>query len=211
MALRPNLIPDPILLTVPDEAGKIPLADFFPAHPGAPVELEIGSGKGTFLLAISQANPHINYVGIEWAKEYAYFAADRLRRHNSSNTRLVHGEASWWIRCHVPDASLQAVHIYFPDPWPKTRHHKRRLIQVPFLKEVHRILKPAGILRLVTDHEDYFAHMTETLAAQHDLVAIPFPPLFPDSGGPHIVGTNFEKKYLAEGRLFNSLAAQKPA
>lgn len=211
MALRPNLNPEPGYINVPDEAGKLNFADIFGND--HPLELEIGSGKGTFLLAIAQAKPEHNFIGIEYAKAYADFAADRLRRHNQANARLVHAEASWWIRCHIPDNCLLAMHIYFADPWPKARHHKRRLIQLPFLKEVNRVLQPGGVLRLVTDHADYFAHMQQVLAAQTDLAVIPFEspvPLKPDAPEGSIVGTNFERKYIAEGRTFNSTAARKP-
>lgn len=211
MALRPNLDPGEFLLNPPDEAGRLHWPDIF--HNPHPVELEIGSGKGTFLLAIAEAKPEHNFIGIEYANAYATFAADRLRRHTTTNARMVHAEASWWVRCHIPDASIAAVHVYFPDPWPKARHNKRRLVQLPFLKEVHRILTPGGTLRLVTDHADYFAHMQTTLAAQSDLQPIPFEspvPLKPDAPAGSIVGTNFERKYIAEGRPFHSTAAQKP-
>ena len=211
MALRPNLITDPILLRIPDEAGKLDFAQMFSTD--RPVELEIGSGKGTFLLAISEAKPDVNFIGFEWAKEYAEYAADRLRRHNRLNTRVVNGEATWWIRCHVPDASIAALHIYFPDPWPKTRHHKRRLIQLPFIKDVHRILMAGGLMRLVTDHADYFAWMQDVLQHQTLLELVPFDspvPLRPGMPEGSIVGTNFERKYIAEGRTFNAVAARKP-
>jgi tRNA (guanine-N7-)-methyltransferase len=211
MALRANLQPEAMLLRLTDEAGKIRWSDIFGND--HPVELEIGAGKGTFLLAIAQALPEHNYVGIEYAKAYAEFAADRLRRHGVANARMVHAEATWWVRCHVPDASLAALHVYFPDPWPKTRHHKRRLIQPAFLKEVHRMLTPGGKLRLVTDHADYFAHMQAVLAGQSDLEVIPFDspvPLKADAPVGSIVGTNFERKYIAEGRTFHATAARKP-
>jgi tRNA (guanine-N7-)-methyltransferase len=211
MALRENLVVEPIMLRVEDEAGKLSYAEVFGNDHA--VELEIGAGKGTFLLNIGAAQPGTNFIGIEWAKAYAEFAADRLRRHGLTNCRIVNAEASWWIRCHIPDSSLAAIHIYFPDPWPKARHHKRRLIQLPFLKEVHRALEPGGKLRLVTDHADYFAHMKQTLAGQDDLKVISFdsPVAAQGSGGEDlIVGTNFEKKYVAEGRTFNAIAATKP-
>ncbi len=210
MALRPNLQPEPMLLQPADEAGKIRWSDIFGNE--HPVELEIGAGKGTFLLAMAQALPEHNYVGIEYARAYAEYAADRLRRHHIVNARIVHAEATWWLRCHVRDGSLAAVHIYFPDPWPKKRHHKRRLIQLPFLKEVHRMLVPGGTLRLVTDHAEYFAHMQAVLAGQHELEVIPFDspvPLRPDAPPGSIVGTNFERKYIAEGRTFHATAARK--
>ncbi|MCL2645524.1 MAG: tRNA (guanosine(46)-N7)-methyltransferase TrmB [Phycisphaerales bacterium] len=211
MPLRPNLDPQHFLLEIPDEVGTIAWREIFAND--HPVELEIGSGKGTFLLAIAGAMPQSNFVGIEYASAYADFAADRLRRHKMENARLVKAEAFWWIRCHVPAASLTALHIYFPDPWPKTRHHKRRLIQLPFLKEVHRILIPGGKLRLVTDHADYFAHMQQMLSAQSDLQIVPFDsplPLPPGSPPRSLVGSNFERKYIAEGRTFNAIAAIKP-
>jgi len=211
MALRSGLILEPIWLDAPDETGRLDFAQIFGnSHP---VELEIGSGKGTFLLALAQAKPEHNYIGMEWAHAYAEYAADRLRRHNALNTRMVCAEASWWVRCHIPDATLSAIHIYFPDPWPKTRHHKRRLIQFPFLKEVHRVLLPGGKLRLVTDHADYFAHMQEKLAGQTDLTVVPFDSpvlLKADAPAGSIVGTNFERKYIAEGRTFHATAAMKP-
>ncbi len=210
MALRPNLVPEPMLLELADEVGRILWKDIFGNE--HPVELEIGAGKGTFLVAVAEAKREHNFVGIEWANQYADFAADRLRRHELANARMVHGEAGWWIRCHVPDESLMGVHIYFPDPWPKARHQKRRIVQLPFLKEVHRVLMPGGKLRLVTDHADYFEHMKRVLSEQSDLKVVEFEPpvaLRGDAPAGSIVGTNFERKYIAEGRSFNAVMAVK--
>lgn len=209
MALKPNLHPEPWYITVPDEAGMLDWATVF-GNPN-PVELEIGSGKGTFLLNVAQAYPDRNYIGIEWAKPYADFAADRLRRHAQHNTRMVCAEATWWLRCHVPAGSLAGLHVYFPDPWPKTRHHKRRLVQLPFIQEAHRILRPGGTLRLVTDHADYFAWMQDVLARQDLLTVIPFTGVINPGDERGVVGTNFEKKYITEGRTFHATAAVKPA
>ena len=211
MALRANLNPGAMLLNAPDEAGRLSWRDIFGND--HPVELEIGAGKGTFLVAIAEAKREHNFIGIEWAKAYADFAADRLRRHELANARMVHGEATWWVRCHVADESLAAMHIYFPDPWPKARHNKRRIVQLPFLKEVYRVLVPGGKLRLVTDHADYFAHMQATLAGQNDLTVVPFEaPVALKEGSPEgsVVGTNFERKYIAEGRTFHATMAVKP-
>jgi tRNA (guanine-N7-)-methyltransferase len=208
MALREGLIPEPMLLSVSDEIGVISWNDVFGND--HPLELEIGAGKGTFLVAMGQAFPERNFIGIEYAKPYAEYAADRLRRHGLTNTRLVLGEATWWIRRHVADSSVAALHIYFPDPWPKTRHHKRRLIQLPFLAEVFRILQPGAVMNFVTDHADYFAWAEERLAQQTALEREDFVPPRPAEAGT-IVGTNFEKKYIAEGRTFQALSARKPA
>ena len=206
MALRANLDPGPNLLTVPDALGKVKWTDLFGNN--NPVEIEIGSGKGTFILAAAQARPQHNYIGMEWAKAYCDFAADRLRRHGLVNARMVHAEALWWIRCHVAENAVAALHVYFPDPWPKSRHHKRRLIQPEFLTEAHRILAPGGQVRVVTDHTDYFEWIKAVFAGQGVLAEIPFESPLPQLASG-MVGTNFEKKYALEGRCFYAIAAQK--
>ncbi len=208
MALRPNLIVEPILLEIPVEQGRLNFLDVFGnTHP---VELEIGSGKGTFLLAAAKADPASNFIGIEWAGAYANFAADRLRRHGMLNCRMVRADANWWIRCHVPDASISALHVYFPDPWPKSRHHKRRLIQPAFLNEVVRILAPGGILRVVTDHAGYFEHIQQVFGGFNGLMPHEFDSPVQTADGL-VVGTNFEKKYQAEKRSTHAIAMIKPA
>ena len=119
------------------------------------VEMEIGMGKGTFLTEQAAARSDTNFFGIEWASWYWRYASDRLRRHNCLNVRTVRAEAMFFIREHVADNSLSVVHIYFPDPWPKKRHHKRRLIQADTLTELARVLVPGGQLRFASDWADY--------------------------------------------------------
>ncbi len=207
MALKPNLIPEPALLDLPDDQGMLSWQNIFLND--QPVELEIGSGKGTFLLAAATQCPNHNFVGIEWARAYCDFAADRLRRHGLTNARMVRSDANWWIRAHVPDQSLHALHVYFPDPWPKARHHKRRLIQTSFLQQAVRILVPGGVLRVVTDHAGYFEHIRAVVGEFKLLQIIDFVPPLPAADGL-LVGTNFEKKYVLQNRSFNSLALKKP-
>lgn len=166
-----------------------------------PVELEIGMGKGTFLTDAAKAQPETNFFGLEYARWYWRYASDRLRRNNCQNARTARAEAGFFLREFVPDGSLSIVHIYFPDPWPKKRHHKRRLIQPPFLLQVQRILKPAGRLQIVTDHEDYFDHIKQVIAAS---------PLKQIEYTPGDVGTNFQRKYQKEGRTFHAIAAERP-
>lgn len=174
-----------------------------------PLELEIGSGKGTFILNQAKALPGVNYVGIEYAKAFWRYAADRVRRHGVRNVRLLHTEAGAFVRNYVPAKSLRQVHIYFPDPWPKKRHHKRRLVQEPFLRELHRVLEDTGRIRLATDHADYFAWMEEHAAKVADLFErLPFES--PEAAGEgELVGSNFERKYRREGRTFNGMVLVK--
>src|SRR5688572_31646597 len=124
---------------------------------GHPVEMEIGSGKGTFLTDQAKARPDVNFFGVEWANWFFRYASDRLRRNGCANARMVRAEANYFLTEFVPDRSLSVLHVYFPDPWPKKRHHKRRLIQEPFVRQAERVLVPdGGRLQVVTDHKDYF-------------------------------------------------------
>jgi tRNA (guanine-N7-)-methyltransferase len=172
-----------------------------------PVELEIGSGKGTFLTQQAKTRPEVNFLGIEYARWFWRYASDRLRRNNCLNVRMVRAEAGFFLREFVPNESLAAVHIYFPDPWPKKRHNKRRLIQPAFLQLIHRVLKPGARLQIVTDHADYFEQI-KTVVNASVLKPVEFvaPPSIEEG---EVVGTNFERKYRKESRPFHAIAAVK--
>lgn len=172
-----------------------------------PIDLEIGCGKGTFLVQQAQHEPDINYLGLEYARKYWRYAADRCRRRGLNHVRIVCTEAATFLHQYVREATFRQVHIYYPDPWPKRRHHKRRLIQPAFLRQLHHILEPAsrdepttGRILIATDHLEYFLWMQEQVADVK--------PLFnsqaferPHSASPdERVGTNYERKYKAEGR-----------
>ena len=169
-----------------------------------PVEVEIGTGKGTFLLARASARPEVNFLGIEWARAYAIYAADRFRRAGLANVRMLRADAGPFFAHCIADASLWRVHIYFPDPWPKKRHHRRRLIQKSFLAELRRVVKPGGQVLIVTDHREYFEHIRKVFAGAERFAEVPFPAMADKDG--EVVGTNFERKYIAQGRPFYKLA-----
>ncbi len=172
-----------------------------------PVEMEIGIGKGTFLLEQAKARPEVNFFGIEWANWFYRYSCDRLRRANCTNARAVRAEAMFFLREIVADASLSVLHVYFPDPWPKKRHHKRRLVQQPFMQQVQRILMPGGRLQVVTDHGGYFEENIEPVIRGSKLTVVEYNR--PGSAGEgEFVGTNFERKYQREGRPIHALAAQ---
>ena len=171
-----------------------------------PVELEIGIGKGTFITEQAKARPDTNFIGLEWAKWFWRYASDRLRRSNCTNARTARAEASFFLQEFVPDATISVLHIYFPDPWPKARHHKRRLIQPKFMPIVERILVPAGRLQVVTDHQGYFEeHIEPSVRGSHLKVVDYNRPGSANEG--EFVGTNFERKYRREGRPFYAIAA----
>ncbi|HZZ44824.1 MAG TPA: tRNA (guanosine(46)-N7)-methyltransferase TrmB [Tepidisphaeraceae bacterium] len=173
-----------------------------------PVELEIGMGKGTFLTEQARARPEVNFFGIEWARWFWKYASDRMRRHNCLNARTVRAEASFFLTEFVPTGSLSVLHIYFPDPWPKARHHKRRLIQPKFMPVVERVLKSGGRLQIVTDHQGYFEENMEPTVKGSNLQVVDYNRPGSAADG-EFVGTNFERKYRREGRPFYAIAAVK--
>src|SRR5437763_5519107 len=156
-----------------------------------PVELEIGMGKGTFLTEQAKARPEVNFFGIEWAKWFWRSASDRLRRNGCMNARTVRAEASFFLTEFVPAGSLSVLHIYFPDPWPKARHHKRRLIQPKFMPLVAKALAPGARLQVVTDHKGYWEENIEpTIRSAEGFSVVDYNR--PGSAGEgEFVGTNF--------------------
>lgn len=134
-----------------------------------PLELEVGSGKGHFLLTHSGKYPNRNYLGIEQAKKYARFAAYRLAKNGHSNARMISGDALAFFRSFLPEACATAVHVYFPDPWWKERHRRRRVMQPEFIADVQRVLKPNGVFHFWTDVEQYFNETTMLVKQCSDL------------------------------------------
>lgn len=207
MQSKRELIVEPIGLDVETLPRPLDFAALF--GNANPVEIEIGMGKGTFITGQAKAHPEINYLGIEWAKWFWRYASDRLRRNGCLNARTVRAEANFFLTEFIPDASISALHIYFPDPWPKARHHKRRLIQPKFMPLVGRILVPGGKLQVVTDHQGYFEENIEPSIRGSGMQVIDYNT--PATAGEgETVGTNFERKYAREGRPFYAIAAVKP-
>lgn len=170
-----------------------------------PVELELGTGKAGFLLRRAQAHPRRNFLGIEWANKFFRYAADRLRRWGVQNARMVRTDASHFIRVQCPRRSLAALHVYHPDPWPKKRHHKRRLFQKPFVDAAVACLAPGGRWAVQTDHAEYFSVICGLLRERPELEEVGFDdPEFGVAAGS--VETNFEIKYAREGREMYRIA-----
>ena len=129
-----------------------------------PWEVEMGSGKGLFLSHAATANPERNYLGVEIAKKYAAHCAARLVRAGVSNAVMFSGDGLLLFREYLPSGRFAAVHVYFPDPWWKARHRKRRVVNESFLTDVERILQPGGSLHFWTDVQEYFETSLELIA-----------------------------------------------
>lgn len=176
-----------------------------------PVEIEIGSGKGTFLVSQAQALDQISFLGIEWSAKYYRFAVDRAGRWGLDNIRLIRTDAAHFITTHVGDGSVDVFHIYFPDPWPKRYHHKRRFFGTENLDQMLRCLKVGGRINMATDHLDYFKQMQAVAQQAVDVGRMTIIPFVRPAGArvEEVVGTNYERKYKIEGRPTYTLAIQK--
>ncbi|MFQ6671790.1 MAG: tRNA (guanosine(46)-N7)-methyltransferase TrmB [Candidatus Tectimicrobiota bacterium] len=167
-----------------------------------PVEVEIGTGNGAFLVDAALRSQEHAFLGIEVAGKFFGKALRRAAREGASNVRMVHVDAAYLLHHCIPPASVAAYHVYFPEPWPKKRHAKRRLFQPDVVARLTETLQPGGYLLVATDVADYFEAITALLdreARLGRLEARP-PPLASTRGR---IMTSYEKKYRAEGRFIH--------
>jgi len=188
MPRRPPRKPDPSLdlsahlLELTALPAPLDPQSLFPGQ--APVEMEVGSGKGLFLATASAARPDLNFLGVEISGGYARLCGGKIAAQRAANARIIHGDATYLTRSLLPDACLAGIHVYFPDPWWKARHRKRRVLSDLFLTHAGRVLIPGGHLHVWTDVEEYFheamaaargtglfssARDVEARTAEHDL------------------------------------------
>jgi tRNA (guanine-N7-)-methyltransferase len=124
-----------------------------------PLEVDLGCGRGRFLLARALHHPESNFLGVDRSLLRLQKLDRRAGAMGLTNIRLIQDDAALLVRERLAPGSVTAFYVYFPDPWPKRRHHPRRLVSGPFIDGVHRSLAPAGIIHLCTDHTDYFMAM----------------------------------------------------
>ncbi len=132
----------------------------------APLVLEIGSGMGETTIAIAKAHPEIDFVAVEVHAPGVGSLLNRIAAEKLENLRVIRHDAVEVLERMVEDGSLAALHLFFPDPWPKKRHHKRRLVQAEFAALAARKLRPGGILHAATDWPDYAEHIEAVLAGE---------------------------------------------
>ena len=164
----------------------------------ASLEIEVGSGKGLFLRNAAREQPGVDFLGVEIAHKYARFTAAGLAKAGLPNARIVSGDGTRIFAELIPAGSLAAVHVYFPDPWWKKRHRKRRVMNETFLQHVERTLMPGGALHFWTDVEEYYRSTLALLAATTRLEG-PLP--VPQSDPRHDMDyhTHFERRTRLEG------------
>jgi tRNA (guanine-N7-)-methyltransferase len=187
----------PYCFTFPPEGQLLDLSTLF-AKP-QPVEMEVGFGKGAFLIETAPQHPEVNYLGIEIDRGLQLYVANRLAKRGWANVKVAHGDAGKLMAQHLGDGVLQALHIYFPDPWWKKKHRKRRVFNEAFAMQAARLIEPGGLFHIATDVAEYFQVMMTLMAERPE-----FLPLHvgreeraEDEAAP---ATNFEKKARVDGR-----------
>jgi len=170
----------------------------------APVDVEIGSGKGKFLLELAADQPQRDFLAVERAGKYHRLCCDRAARRGISNVRLLRTTAEDLLFRLLAKESVERFFVLFPDPWPKKRHHKRRLIKADVVAALNEALIPGGLLLVKTDHEGYAEVISEVLQGAEGFSA-----LDPDEAYAGLPITGFEVKYRQQGRPIYPFALQK--
>jgi len=171
---------------------------------GAPLEIDLGCGDGSFLVDLARALPEYRFLGVERLLGRARKVCRKAVRAGLGNLRVLRLESRYTVEWLLPPASVRRLHLLCPDPWPKARHHKRRIIQPEFLSALARVLEPGGEFLFKSDDADYFEWTLECLATCPDLEPVPWPEdafFYPK--------TDFERQWLAEGRIIQRLRCRR--
>ncbi len=195
----------PFLLETPAEPEVVDPAKLFGND--HPFEIEVGCGKGLFLLNSALVHSEANFLGIELDRKYLLFAATRIAKRGLKNVRLAGADARVFLSKHLPPACCRLVHVYFPDPWWKQKHRKRRLFTPEFARACEAVLLPGGRLSIATDVEEYFKTIVKVVAEQTRLSAVERVPAV--AGETEIFSTNFERKAILKGTAIHRAVYEK--
>lgn len=175
----------------------------------APLFLEIGFGSGQSLLAVAKVQPEHNFIGVETHQPGIGALLMGMQEDDINNLRVFYGDVIDVLEKCIPDAALAGVHIFFPDPWPKRRHHQRRLIQAEFIRLLIAKLQQGGVLHLATDWDHYAAHMMRVLSSEADISNLAGLGRFANRSSQRPIVTKFEGRALREGRSIWEMQFQK--
>jgi tRNA (guanine-N7-)-methyltransferase len=170
---------------------RLNLAELFPET--RPVEVELGCGDGSFLAGWAALLPDRNFIGVERLLGRIRKLDRKGRRTGLRNLSLLRIEAAYFVEWMLPAESISALHVYFPDPWPKRKHRKNRLINTRFTALASRVLQPGGVIYLRTDDADYFAQMQDVFRENARFAASSTPPALLE------IQTDFERDFRAQG------------
>ena len=187
--------------TPADWLGPLGVRQFF-AHPERRLEVDLGCGKGRFLLARAAKHPETNFLGIDRMLRRIRKVDNRARRLDLDQIRLLRVEAYYAVAHLLPPAAVDVCYVFFPDPWPKARHEGHRLFNAPFLAALHRALVPNGVVHVATDHAPYFEQLAAVFGGDAHFAPIaPFVPAADEQ-------TDFEL-YFAGRKEIHRLSVRK--
>lgn len=191
-SISPNTGPTAsLLIELRSILEPLNIPELFPQN--QPLEVELGCGDASFLLNYAKAHPERNFIGVERLGGRIRKLDRKGRRAGLTNLRGVRIESSYFLEYLLPPKSAAALHVYFPDPWPKRKHLKNRFINERFTEIAQRVLTPGGVVYLRTDHEDYFMQMTDVFAASAVFRAVETPLEL------SALLTDFEADFLKQG------------
>ena len=210
---NPRMTTQPLhVLPRPPMAGELVPAHYFREldrteflRDGRPLEVDLGCGDGSFLVGMAQHHPERDFLGVERLLGRVRKVCRKITRNRLENARVLRLESRYTVEWLLPENSVSRLHLLCPDPWPKVRHHRRRLVQLDFLTAVRRALVPGGEFLFMTDHEDYFQWAEEKtaefggferLAWEEDTFFYP--------------KTDFQIQWEAEGKTMWRLRCRKP-
>lgn len=172
-----------------------------------PIEVEIGTGYGHFMQEYCQKNPNINFIGLDHRFKRSFALAQKLNKIENKNFRYLRARGER-LEFMFAENEVQSVFYFFPDPWPKKRHHKKRLFQKPFLDACHKVLKPGGTLFVKTDHDGYYEWMLEELKNETRFEVLLQTTNLREEYPEHFLSqftTKFEKIFLGQGIKIKSI------
>ena len=182
---------DSLIIPLHSILDRLDLSKLFPAE--QPLEVELGCGDASFLVAYAGCHPRRNFIGVERLLGRLQKLDRKGRRVGLANTRGVRIESSYFLQYLLPPHSVTALHIYFPDPWPKLKHHRHRLINESFPSLARLALLPGGIVYLRTDDLDYFTQMNDAFSAAAFFERIETPARLAE------ISTDFERDFNSQG------------
>jgi tRNA (guanine-N7-)-methyltransferase len=183
--------PSDLIVELPSIVERLDLSQLFPQ--GQPFEVELGCGDASFLAEYAQRHSERNFIGVERLLGRIRKLDRKGRRAGLTNLRGVRIESSYFLQYLLPPNSASALHIYFPDPWPKKKHCRHRLINEKFPALARNALVAGGRIYLRTDDKDYFAQMTEVFGASKEFQKVETPDELAE------VLTDFEREFNARG------------
>ena len=192
-ALAPEFVPGNYFQT-------LNLESIFPRS--APLEVDLGCGNGSFLVALAKRNPERNFLGFERLFGRVRSATRKIAHENLRNARLLRIESTYAVAYLLPSNSVSVFYLLFPDPWPKRRHQRRRIVTEEFLETIHCALAANGSLVIATDEREYFEEIQQRSGKMKKFVERPI-------GDFVLPATTFEKHFLERGREIHRLVLRK--